>query len=379
MAVRFLPPPEERAPAARDENENLAEVVQMRSWLRPVTQEPERETAAEEDASAAALPGGDFSGRGFSDASASSENSSADDSSVGDSSYGDPSEAVYEAEQAYAEFPATAVETDLDAAGADDAAVGVEAAGSTGSELAAEAGAGAEAEAEAESELAPETPASAQASATTTHARVTRVNFGSGVRFASDLADADADADAPVSSDDDASQGFEERSPAYDDAVRLLARRARSSGELRDDLLALDHSLLDVSIVIDEFHDSHYLDDIGLARVQCEKLRDAKGASSGQIRRKLRERKLPDSVIDEVLGELDTDEEFALLREAAHKRAEKLKGLDRQTAQRRLMGFLARRGWSGEAVSRAVNEALDGAGAGGRNRGGRGSGSVRFE
>ena len=167
-----------------------------------------------------------------------------------------------------------------------------------------------------------------------------------------------------------------DRGAAYDDAVRLLARRARSSGELRSDLLALEHPVEEVSIVIDEFIDSHYLDDIGLARAQAEKLRSSKGASRGQITRKLRERKLPDSVIDEVIGELDTDEEYALLREAATKRAEKLSGLDRVTAQRRLLGFLARRGWSGEPAMRAVNEALDGSARGG---GSRGASSVRFE
>ncbi|MHA3683958.1 regulatory protein RecX [Leucobacter sp. HY1908] len=167
-----------------------------------------------------------------------------------------------------------------------------------------------------------------------------------------------------------------DRGPAYDDAVRLLARRAKSSGELRGDLLALDHPADEVSLVIDEFIDSHYLDDLGLARVQAEKLRSSKGASRGQITRKLRERKLPDAVIDEVIGELDTDEEYALLREAAAKRAEKLGGLDRATAQRRLIGFLARRGWSGEPAMRAVNEALDGGGLGKRGRSGSG---VRFE
>ncbi|MFV0434242.1 MAG: regulatory protein RecX [Leucobacter sp.] len=159
---------------------------------------------------------------------------------------------------------------------------------------------------------------------------------------------------------------------AYQEAVRLLARRARSSGELRDDLLRLEHDPHEVEHVIAEFECDRYLDDQGLARAVTEKLRETKRASRAQIRVKLRERKLPDAVIEEALGELDADEEFELLREAAADRARKLGGLDRQTAERRLLGFLARRGWSGEPAMRAARAALDGEARG------RSSGGVRF-
>ncbi|MGJ0203815.1 RecX family transcriptional regulator [Leucobacter sp. gxy201] len=147
-----------------------------------------------------------------------------------------------------------------------------------------------------------------------------------------------------------------------EDGVRMLARQARSSGELRDALLRVDHGRDVVEDVIDEFERSLYLDDTGLARAMTEKLREAKRASRGQIRTKLRERQIRDDVAEAVLGELDDDQEFEMLREAAADRARKLGGLERQTAERRLMGFLARRGWSGEPVSRAVREALDDAG-----------------
>ncbi|WP_336658598.1 regulatory protein RecX [Leucobacter sp. USHLN153] len=162
---------------------------------------------------------------------------------------------------------------------------------------------------------------------------------------------------------------------AQEDGVRMLGRRARSSGELRDELSQLGHGIDAVETVIDEFTRSLYLDDLGLARALTEKLRDAKGASRSQIRVKLRGRKLPDDVIETALGELDTDEEFELMWQTAQQRAAKLGGLDRQVAERRLLGFLARRGWSGEPAVRAAREALDGGGRGGRG----GSSSVRFQ
>lgn len=181
--------------------------------------------------------------------------------------------------------------------------------------------------------------------------------------------DAEPGTEATAGTDDE-----DDRSSAYDDGVRLLARRARSSGELREELQRLEHPAHEVETVIAEFEQSHYLDDEGLARAVTEKLRETKRASRAQIRVKLRERRLPDSAIEDALGQLDTDEEFALLRETAQDRARKLGGLDRQTAERRLLGFLARRGWSGEPAMRAAREALDG-GAGGATGGGSG---VRF-
>lgn len=157
-------------------------------------------------------------------------------------------------------------------------------------------------------------------------------------------------------------------SSAADDAVRLLARKARSSGELRRELLAFGHDSPTVDAVILDCEGSLYLDDVGLARVLSESLRGRKRASRAQIRMKLRERLLPDSVVEQIVAEIDDESEDELLREAAVDRAHKLRGLDRQTAERRLLGFLARRGWSGERARRIARDALDGAAARGTVR-----------
>ncbi|QIK62428.1 regulatory protein RecX [Leucobacter viscericola] len=153
-------------------------------------------------------------------------------------------------------------------------------------------------------------------------------------------------------------------------AVKMLARKAKSSGELQEELLRAGYEAVDVEVVIGEFEQNLYLDDAGLARAVTEKLRDSKRASKSQIRVKLKARRLPDSVIEAALGELDDDEEFALLRATAVERARRMQDLDRATAERRLLGFLARRGWSGEPATRAVRDALNGAGGAG--------GGVRF-
>ena len=174
--------------------------------------------------------------------------------------------------------------------------------------------------------------------------------------------------------------GWEPAAPersAHEDAVRILGRRARSSGELREELARLSHDAGEIEEVIEEFTRSLYLDDLGLARALSEKLRDSKRASRSQIRVKLQARKLPNDVIEAAVGELDPDEEFELLRQTARDRAAKLGGLERHVAERRLLGYLARRGWSGESALRAVRDALDGALR--RSGGASGGSGVRFQ
>lgn len=148
-------------------------------------------------------------------------------------------------------------------------------------------------------------------------------------------------------------------------AVRALARRSRTRFELRAELLAHEYGLDDIEMLLDEFEESRYLDDLGLARIVTEKLRSTKRASRTQIRRKLAERGFASEAIEIVVGELDDEEEHTLLQQAASDRARRLTGVDRATAERRLLGFLARRGWGGEPAFRAVREALDEHGTGG--------------
>ena len=337
MAVRFLPSPAERGPSPREDRPDLAEVIELRSELvqrRWLANEAE---GGAEDAAEPAPNGRDTGARNTADRAPGSRGN--DTASVpGQSSARGRRDA-----SPIALRPARAL-LGGDAAGeprlAPDDGWGAASGSFSGLGSAAYAGSGADAPTRVYTAQAPATPQERAAAATEPGSR----------RASGDSGDA-------------------ERARCSEDGVRLLARRARSSDELRAELTALEHDPHEIEDVIAEFEASLYLDDDGLARNLAAKLRETKRASRAQIRRKLRERKLPDTAIEEALGELDDDEEFALLRETAAQRAEKLTGLDRQTAERRLLGFLARRGWSGEPASRAARDALDLAGTQARGSG----------
>ncbi|WP_217134462.1 regulatory protein RecX [Leucobacter chinensis] len=143
------------------------------------------------------------------------------------------------------------------------------------------------------------------------------------------------------------------------DATKTLARKAMSSGELRAALRNKEHDEESIEHVIESFERRHFLDDEALAVAVCDKLRRTKHASKGHIALKLAERKIDRAVIDEVLSGFDDDEELETMREVARERARKLSALDRVTAERRLMGFMQRRGWGGSQMMTVVREALD--------------------
>lgn len=143
-----------------------------------------------------------------------------------------------------------------------------------------------------------------------------------------------------------------------EDAVLLLARRALSVGELRRELLRRNHPDHDVEELLEDFVRSRYLDDAGLATSVVERTQERQRASRAGIRRKLTERLIPHDVIESALATLDPEAEEELLRETATTRAQRLRDLPRNVAERRLIAFLARRGWAGEAAVRVAREAL---------------------
>lgn len=182
---------------------------------------------------------------------------------------------------------------------------------------------------------------------------------------AGDGPDAD-DADAPRSLDEQAAD-------AERISMRTLGRRGVSVSELRT---ALGKHDLDESVVeheVERLLRVGLLDDTALAADLVDRLRSRKGLGRQGLVAELRRRGVDPIAIDTALAESeadDADEESARALDLAVKRAGQLRGLDRETAERRLSGFLMRKGYGSSAVRNAVRRALDGAGP---------RGSVRFE
>lgn len=175
---------------------------------------------------------------------------------------------------------------------------------------------------------------------------------------------------AHASGDGDSAEPTEEPDPvevrrrAEEALVRKLRSRALSVFEarsvLRENRLPRD----EIDEVIDDFTHRGYIDDHTLASLLVTSGVERKKQGRVALARALAQRGIPREIIDEALAELpDDDAERAL--EFARTKARGMDRLDPETALRRLMGQLARRGYNGRTAMEAARTALREAGNGG--------------
>lgn len=153
-------------------------------------------------------------------------------------------------------------------------------------------------------------------------------------------------------------------------SVAALARRDLSSTEVRDRLLEREVDAEVADAEVERLRSIGLIDDERLVQTLVERLRRRKGLGRSGLRAELRRRGLDTQMIDAALDEIDVDDERRVALDAATRRARTLGGLERSVAERRLSGYLSRRGFSGSIMRDAVDAAL--AEAGGRR-------TVRFE
>lgn len=139
--------------------------------------------------------------------------------------------------------------------------------------------------------------------------------------------------------------------------LRSLGSRGLSVSEARGKLLRLDVPTEVADIVIERLEASGALDDAALAEQVVFQAATHRNEGRKAIAQSLTKRGIPRDVVDAVVAELpDDDYERAL--EFARGRARQLARYDDDTALRRLVGQLSRRGYGGLAMS-VARRALD--------------------
>lgn len=143
-----------------------------------------------------------------------------------------------------------------------------------------------------------------------------------------------------------------------DTVIRALGRRQLSSRETHDLLVAQGATEIEADDLVQRYEELGYLNDFALAEALVDRLSDRNHKSRGIISRELSARKIPADLANVALESLDDAHEFDLALEAAEKRAGQLSSYDDATAERRLMGFLTRRGFASGVVREATRRAL---------------------
>jgi regulatory protein len=141
-------------------------------------------------------------------------------------------------------------------------------------------------------------------------------------------------------------------------SMRALTRRGMSRWELGDLLARREYDMEAIEAELDRLQRVDLLDDAALAETVVRTKHERKGLGRGALARELAQRHIDPAVIDEAVSAIDDEDEQAMATELAVKRARQFSSLDATTAERRLTGYLMRRGYSSSIVREATRVAL---------------------
>ena len=148
----------------------------------------------------------------------------------------------------------------------------------------------------------------------------------------------------------------EQLQKAKDAAYNYLSYRARSVKEVREKLVQKEFAEEIIEQVVDDLQRQKLLNDREFARRFVE-ARLGRANGSRKLAQELRRKGIETEIIVEVLGEfaatLDSEERAMGL---LGKEAWRYRGLERDKAKRRMLGFLARRGYDAQMARSAVDK-----------------------
>jgi len=171
-----------------------------------------------------------------------------------------------------------------------------------------------------------------------------------------------------------------ERTAAPDDPVadareflvRRLSVRQLSCSEAREALREYGVPADARDLIVADFEQRGYLDDVSLAELLVTSGMQRKGQGRVMIARTLSQRGIPRDVANEALSVLEDDDAERAL-DYARSKMPSLRRYDEETAIRRLVGQLSRRGYGGSVAMNAARTAWR------ETQRGSGIGRVRFE
>jgi regulatory protein len=138
-------------------------------------------------------------------------------------------------------------------------------------------------------------------------------------------------------------------------ALRLLAVRQRAMAEVRTSLhRRFSHAIADA--VVTDFEAAGLLNDATFAEAWRESRERFRPRSERLVRRELLQHGIDATVAGAAVESMDDE---ALIEQAAQSYVGRLKGLDSQRFQRRLAGYLFRRGFSSTLVRRTLRAYLE--------------------
>ena len=145
---------------------------------------------------------------------------------------------------------------------------------------------------------------------------------------------------------------------AIDRAARFLAYRPRSTDEVRRNLSKKNIPPTVIDAALEQMSTQGYLDDRAFALFWIENRNAFKPLGSRALRYELRQKRVPDTIIDEVLDAYGVDDADAAYR-AASQRAGRLRNMTRRDFQNKVGSFLQRRGFAYNIARVAIERLME--------------------
>ncbi|MFJ4876129.1 recombination regulator RecX [Streptomyces sp. NPDC088745] len=141
--------------------------------------------------------------------------------------------------------------------------------------------------------------------------------------------------------------------------LRLLTGTPRTRKQLADALHKREIPQEVSDEVLSRFEEVGLIDDAAFAGAWVESRHHGKGLARRALARELRTKGVDPVLIDEAVGQLDSDQEEATARELVARKLRSTRGLERDKRLRRLAGMLARKGYPEGLAIRVVRRALE--------------------
>lgn len=152
--------------------------------------------------------------------------------------------------------------------------------------------------------------------------------------------------------------------PVRKRALGLLDQRARSRHELRERLIKAEFAPELVDEVLDSLERASLIDDSSFAHEWVRQRAARRGKSARALDLELRDKGVAAAIRADALAQISEEDEEAQARALAEKKARAVKAVPADRAEydkalRRVVGVLARRGYSSELTVRVARESLD--------------------
>ncbi|WP_396710002.1 recombination regulator RecX [Microbispora sp. H11081] len=163
--------------------------------------------------------------------------------------------------------------------------------------------------------------------------------------------------------------GAAEGPPADPEAVaraiclRLLTMAPKTRAQLADALRKRDVPEEAANAVLERFSEVGLIDDEAFAAAWVSSRHAGRGLAGRALAQELRRRGVAEETVKDAVGRLDPDEETETARRLVERKLAATRGVEPQARMRRLVGMLARKGYSPGLAFRVVREAIEAEGS----------------